>query len=188
MIASETLMISTLRTLERLSADESVPLHTRLTDALDAVDAMLGLRRSALVYHVTGAAPVLVGHATTSPDMAAHLADMRNVRSILSSDGERGVIRAACAQRGGIILNDVTEDARYVAGDRHSRAEACLVEPLGKDACVALNVESSMVGAFTPHGAEFLACVADVFAMKASREVASVFDARAIAVASAPVH
>jgi putative methionine-R-sulfoxide reductase with GAF domain len=101
---------------------------------------------------------------------------MQNVRSILSSNGEKGVIRSALALRSSIILNDVTRDPRYVAADEYSFSEVCLVEALCSKASIALNVESCTPGAFSVGEIDFLTSVADNFGMVIFQNVPHLFN------------
>lgn len=165
MISKEKLMASTLVAVEEISANEAVPFDVRLSGSLDALDKTLGFRRSALVYQFRGSAPVLVAHARDEGDETVFRNDMRNVNAILSSSGEKGVIRSALSMRSSIVLNDVTKDTRYVAADGYSFSEACMIETLCDQATLALNVEAATPGAFSAREMDFLASLADYFAM-----------------------
>jgi GAF domain-containing protein len=178
MIRREELMTATLNAIADLS-EEGSPLDERLGKSLDELEKRLGFRRSALVYHARGTAPILVGHARGSSDEATFRKDMHNVQCILSSIGEKGVIRCALNQAHSIILNDVTQDSRYVAADELSFSEACLVEALSDTASLAFNVESSTPGVFSADEIDFLASVADFFAMIVSRNASRLLDLKA---------
>ena len=177
LISRERLMVATLNAIADISA-ESSPLEERLSKSLDEIDKRFGFRRSALVYHSRGTAPVLFAHARGTADAATFGNDMRNVQFILSNMGDKGVIRSALNKTKSIILNDVTDDPRYLAADEHSVSEACIVHSLSKTSNLALNVESSTPGAITAHEIDFLTSVADFLAMMTARNASLLFDLR----------
>lgn len=175
MITRDWLMATAIGSIEEIFAEDT-PTHVRIEESLDELDRRLGFRRSALILQNVGTAPLLVGHARASADEADFRKDMERVQAILSSVGDRGVVRSSLSQTNDIILNDVTTDARYVAADELSAAEACLVEALSCTSSLALNVESSRPGVFTLHEVDFLASVLDFYAMVLSRSSSRLFD------------
>ncbi|KNG94314.1 GAF domain-containing protein [Pseudaestuariivita atlantica] len=146
------------------------PLGMRFIKALDAFDALLGFRRSALVHIAPGCTPVLVGHARDATLESAFAKDVCRVQSILSRSGENGVIRSALSAGDDIVLNDVNTDLRYIAGDAHSSSEACLVVDMPNDASLAFNVECRHRNAFNTEEVDFLKSLADLFAMALFRD------------------
>ncbi len=132
---------------EILAAD--LPLQSKLSSSLHALENVTGHQRAALVLSPTpGGPPALIGHGSNARGDRAAMADLMNVQRILSRKGEKGVVRSVLMSGVPIVLKDVESSAIYVPGDVAMRSEACVSVRLGERSRLALNLENCCVGAF----------------------------------------
>ncbi len=76
-----------------LAAD--LPLQSKLSSSLHALENVTGHQRAALVLSPkSGELPTLLGHGSNAGGDLAAMADLMNVQRIMCRNGEKGVVRS----------------------------------------------------------------------------------------------
>lgn len=145
---------------------QDLHVHRMATSVLDVVESGTSYVRGAIILKGDENQPTrLFAHSRKGLHPHDFAADLRRVNELLASRLEAGVVKHTLNTGNIQVVNNVEEEARYVAADMRVKSELCLPLIERGEVFGAMNIESLKSSAFGRADVTLLSTVASQFGL-----------------------